>query len=564
MNDLGRYLQPLYRKHADRLCEEIASYARTIPRCEPTYPNPLWYKHLSLYFIYPDGVATGSGPPLARLIPHLAHRRRIGCDSLHILPFLASPLVDAGLDVSDYLRVRPDLGSIEDLRKLVHEAQRLGIRRFMDLVANHVSDQHRWFQKAQAGDARYRDYFIVRKSRPEYVGTFHKESAVWARYIVDGRPRDVNVAFPELAGEIPHWRQGADAYWYYHTYYPQQLDLNWHNPDVFLEFAKIVLFWSSFGFSFRLDAIPFVGKLAYKRTDEEYAYTYQLTAALRCVARSINPECVFIVETYEKIPVIAGYFGDANDKRADLAYNFHLCTFLWVALVTEDASYIWRKLDEVRHLPVHGAWMNFLRNHDELSLAYLKDPQLSAVRNAIGRYGETFREGYGISGRTYSLLGSNERRFLNAYFLLASLPGSILIPYGDELGRKNIPLSRLPPHLRSDTRNINRGTLTVKDFDSAKERRILDKISELLHKRAALSEYVNVWPTRVPSPPGVFAARYRCGTSELLAFVNLTDQVQSVTLDRWRDYRPVLRLRAPTCAEERVTLGPYAAIWLQK
>jgi glycosidase len=149
--------------------------------------------------------------------------KRLGCNALHILPFLASPLVDAGFDVSDYMRVRDDLGTMEDMKNVVHEAQRLGIRLFMDLVSNHVSEEHEWFQKAQAGDEKYRRYFIVQKTRPRFVGKFHKDSAVWARYIVNGEVRDVNIAFPEMAGEIPHWRERKDGYWYYHTYYPQQL-----------------------------------------------------------------------------------------------------------------------------------------------------------------------------------------------------------------------------------------------------------------------------------------------------------------------------------------------------
>src|SRR6266567_2753361 len=111
-----------------------------------------------------------------------------------------------------------DLGTMEDMKNVVHEAQRLGIRLIMDLVSNHVSEEHEWFQKAQAGDEKYRRYFIVQKTKPRFVGKFHKDSAVWARYIVNGKEVDVNIAFPEMAGEIPHWREGKDGYWYYHTY----------------------------------------------------------------------------------------------------------------------------------------------------------------------------------------------------------------------------------------------------------------------------------------------------------------------------------------------------------
>ncbi len=459
-----------------------------------------------------------------------------------------------------------DLGTMEDMKNVVHEAQRLGIRLIMDLVSNHVSEEHEWFQKAQAGDEKYRRYFIVQKTKPRFVGKFHKDSAVWARYIVNGKEVDVNIAFPEMAGEIPHWREGKDGYWYYHTYYPQQLDLNWRNPDVFLEFARIIIFWTSLGFNFRLDAIPFVGKGAYKQTDEDNEYTHQLTAAFRYMAESINPECVFIVETYEKVPIIARYFGYTHFKQSHLAYNFHLCTYLWVALVEQDANFIWQKLDEVDEIPVHADWINFLRNHDELSLAYLQDPLLSDVKNALMKYREPFREGYGISGRTYSLLGSDEKRFFNAYFLVASLPGGVLIPYGDEVGKKNIPLNKLPQQLRKDTRNINRGKLTAEELTSAKGKRIMDMLSGIMLRRQVLREYLNVWPQRLPSPPGVFAATYRFGISELLVFVNITDKPQSVgvNVELCKDYTKILRLHEFEYGEHEITLSPYAGVWLQK
>ncbi len=566
MNELKQYVKPLYKQSAEQICKEVISYAKDFPRNENPYPNILWYKFLNLYAIYPDAIENGDAVPLARLIPHLAHIKRLGCNALHILPFLASPLVDAGFDVSDYFRIRDDLGTMDDMKNVIHEAYRLAIRLIMDLVSNHVSEQHEWFQKAQAGDEKYRRYFLVQRTKPRFVGKFHKDSAVWARYIVDGEERDVNIAFPEMAGEIPHWREGKDHYWYYHTYYPQQLDLNWRNPDVFTEFAKIIVFWTSLGFNFRLDAIPFVGKGAYKPTDEDNEFTHQLTATFRYVAESINPECVFIVEAFEEISVLARYFGYTHFKQTHLAYNFHLCAYLWVALVEQDANFIWQKLDEVDEIPVHAEWINFLRNHDELSLAYVRDPLLSDVKNALMKYGEPFREGYGISGRTFSFLGRDEKRFFNAYFLVASLPGGVLIPYGDEIGKTNIPLDKLPPELRKDTRNINRGKLTVEERESAKGKRIMDMLSKFILKRQVLRDYLNVWPQRLSSPPGVFAATYRYGVSELLVLVNITDKIQHVkiTLALNKDYTEVLSLHEFEFGEDEITLSPYAGVWLQK
>jgi hypothetical protein len=182
------------------------------------------------------------------------------------------------------------------------------------------------------------------------------------------------------------------------------------------------------------------------------------------------------------------------------------------------------------------------------------------------KYGEPFREGYGISGRTYSFLGRDEKRFFNAYFLVASLPGGVLIPYGDEIGKTNIPLDKLPPELRKDTRNINRGKITVEERDSAKGKRIMDMLSKFILKRQVLRDYLNVWPQRLSTPPGVFAASYRYGVSELLVLVNITDKIQhvkiAVALDK--DYKEVLSLHEFEYGEGEITLSPYGGVWLQK
>lgn len=564
--ELEPILARLYGDRAGQMAAEIeAEISRNAPAERPA-PDLYWYKFLHLYFIYPDTIVEGEGSSIARLVSYLPHVKDLGCNAVHILPFLASPMVDAGFDVSNYFEMRPDLGTMGDLDRLAAEAKRLQLHLFMDLVANHVSEDHEWFQRAQAGDEKCRNYFIATDRKPQFVEMFQQESAILARYIVNGMTLDVDVAFPEFVGEIPHWRQGTDGYWYYHTYYPQQLDLDWHNPDVFLEFARIVAFWTGRGFSLRLDAVPFIGQGAYKRTDQQSRFAEDVGIALREIAWATNPEPVFMVETYESVPAIARYFGTAGRRRAELAYNFHLCTHLWVALTQGSVDYIWNKLGELHMVPVHAEWMNFLRNHDELSLAYLTDPLLGVVRDALMPNGASFRSGAGISGRTFSLLGGDEARFLNAYFLLASLPGGMLIPYGDEFGVKNIPLSELPEQLQADTRNINRGVLDAGTSESSRGRRIMPQLAKMLHQREALREYVNVWPVRLPASPAVFAASYCYGTSQLLAYVNIGDKPQQVehSDEPLDNYRKLLTMGDVQVSGENLELGPYAGIWLEK
>lgn len=561
---IEKYIKPLYRKDTGRVIKELKAYAETLKKVEPKSENPYWYKFIDLYFIYPDGVIYNKhASPLNNLLPHIDHIKKLGCNAMHILPFLESPMIDRGFDISDFYRIRKGLGSIQDLKEIIKKANKENLRIFMDLVFNHVSDQHQWFKKAQEGDEKYRKYFYTVKEKPKFIRKFHKESAVWAEYDVHGKKEIVNIAFPEYAGEIPHWREGEDGYWYYHTYYPQQPDLNWFNPDVFLEVGKVLLYWSSFGFSFRLDAIPFVGKSIYKNPDQDNKKTHLITTALKTLSQTVNPECAFIVETYESLDTIMEYFGNSNNIEANLAYNFHLCTNVWASLVTRKNVYIWEKLDKEEKIPVHGEWINFLRNHDELSLSYLNDALTEEIKEALLKHGADFREGYGISGRTFSLIGFNEKRFLMAYFLLFSFPGGIVIPYGDEIGRKNIPMNKLTKNEKKDTRNINRGTIEASEFQNKEAKKFFDSFSDILHKRQQLRNYLNVWPTKIECPKEIYAARYTLGSSELVIVVNLSNKPESLDANLSK-YQTLASVNNAHCTEKGVRLGPYAGLWLQK
>lgn len=565
MEHIRSLIQQLYPQHADSIFEEVTGYMKTVPKLEGTSDRSFWYKNINLYIIYPDGLYSKKLKPFQRLIPHLDYVKDMGFNAVHILPFLASPMVDKGFDISDFNTVRAELGTMNDLKKFKKAADEKGIRVFMDLVFNHISDHHEWFQKAENGDAHYRNYFIHCKEKPTYIRTVHKDSAVWAEYMVEGKKILTNIAFPEYVGEVPLWRQGKDGYWYYHTYYPQQLDVNWANPQIFIEFAKIVMNWASLGFHFRMDAIPFVGKGAYKQTDDDNDVTFKIIAALNAIADEIYPECAFIVETYEKIGTVIDYFGTSNVKQAELSYNFHLTTYLWVGLVMRDASYIWQKLDQMFTIPKHAEWINFLRNHDELSLAHLPDDLVANINKELLPHGAPFRQQYGISGRTFSLFNKRLKRFLMAYFLLASIPGSMGIVYGDEFGVENVPIHRLPEHERKDSRNINRGVITKHQMKTVRSRKIHGLMKQMLHKRAILREYQNIIPERLESikDSAIFAARYQMGASELLIYINLSDTNKTIQGDV-TEYKNIADVNAVTVAAEKVELGPYAGVWLEK
>jgi maltose alpha-D-glucosyltransferase/alpha-amylase len=433
----------------------------------------------------------------------------------------------------------------------------------MDLVCNHISDQHEWFQKAENGDEYYRNFFFYSKDKPEYVRSFNNEFGKYAEYIVDGKPKEVYIVFPDTVGEIPHWRQGKDGYWYYHTFYPQQPDLNWFNPEVFYEFAKIIIHWSSFGFHFRLDAIPFVGKGIYKDNANDDENTHSIVRGLYHIGRMINPNCALLVETYESTQSVINYFGTTNSPETTLSYNFHLCTNTWLTLVKEDTNYFKECFTSTIAVPIHGEWITFLRNHDELSIAFIDDHLRDSLVETLKPLGAAFREGHAVAGRTFPLLGKNKERTLMAFCLLASFPGSLGIMYGDEIAMDNVPMSELTETQQKDTRNINRGLLKFEAKDNPDNKWFFEKMSDILNKRRFVSYYMNIEPTLGDENTQVLTARYKHGISELLVFINITGK-EIVLEPETERFEPVLTVNSASCEPGKVILGPYGCIWLQR
>lgn len=563
--NISQRLHQLYGKKATHLVEQLDKLLATTPKINQNSTNSTWYKQLHLYIIYPAGLYRHDQKPFQRLIEHLDWIKNLGCNAIHLLPFMKSPLIDKGFDVSDYCSVRPELGTLAELEGVMQKAKKLELRIFMDLVINHVSDQHDWFQQAQQGNQQFRDYFLYSLEKPKFLRKYHQDAAVWADYEVEGKRVRVNIAFPERVGPIPHWRQGADGYWYYHTYTPQQPDLNWNNPAIFLEIARVLLYWTALGFNFRLDAIPFIGKGAYKSPEISNERTYLITECLHYLAKSVNPECALIIESYEKLDKVIDYFGTSNHRQSQLSYNFHLCTKIWVSLVKQDVNFLWQELVETNQIPTHAEWVNFLRNHDELSLAHLPNAIKNKVYSTLIPFGEPFREEYGISGRTYSLLGKNEKRFLLSYFLIASLPGALGIPYGDEIGMTNVPKNLLSQTDLQDSRNINRGRLSLKQMHSKKGQRLYAALSKIIKARKILTDYSNIHPERILRSrvaSSVLAMVYRSGSSQLYVLINLSEKRQTCPLSL-RKGVIISQVNQIAINDHEVILGRYAGVWIQ-
>lgn len=565
MEKLFDYLKTIYNKEEmERIMTELSEYAKTLQTVEKKLPEPHWYKFINLYFTYPDGVLYDKKISfINNLSIHLEYIKNLQCNAVHLLPFFESPQVDRGFDISNHFKIDKRFGTMDDMRRFIKLAEKMQLRLFMDFVVNHVSDQHEWFKKAQEGDEKYRNFFIYTKKRPQLIRTYKKNNVFWAEYKEGNKNVSACIVFPERKVEIPHWTQGKDGYWYYHTFYPEQLDLNWFNPDVFIAMSKVLMYWASFGFNFRIDAILWIGQGPYKQIDEKNQTTHLLIAALKCIAEIVNEESVFIAESYEKLDTVISYFGDSNRIESNLSYNFHLCTNVWVSLIKKDATYIWNKLNLLYEIPKHAEWVSFLRNHDELSLSYLSPQLTKEVNEELASRGMLFRGKYGISGRTFSFLERRVRRFLMAYFLLVSFPGGIAIPYGDEIGKTNIPYNKLADDEKHDTRNINRGFITPRAMKSSQGAKIYKELSSILENRKKLREYMNVWPIKIDSPQEVFGAKYILGTSELLIYINLSNRKRTIKGD-FKSHEIVTKVNNAQVNHKKLILGAYAGIWLQK
>ncbi len=380
---------------------------------------------------------------------------------------------------------------------------------------------------------------------------------------MDGEKKLIPIAFPELTGAIPHWVQGKDWYWYYHTYYPHQLDVNWKNPYVFIAYAKILLYLSSLGFNFRFDAVPFVGKGAYKILNTHDPFTHNIVAAYKILAQTVYPNCSFILEVNEHIDSDIMYFGTNDSPQANLLYNFQMCELLWASLIEEDTTYLWGKLKEEENIPEFAQWINFLRNHDEISFTSINSALLAKIHKNLFPYGKPFRKEFGLSGRTFSLLQENEERFIMSYFLLASLPGNLLFPYGDEFGKKNILLEELPLEEQLDTRNINRGFLDKTLMESEKGKRISNQVKKILNTRLLQKKYFQTYPKKKSAEKGIFAASYIFDNAEMLIFCNITNTKKEVP-GSFSVFQEIMHINNVQVQEKEIVLDAYSGIWFKK
>src|ERR671910_2617161 len=377
--------------------------------------NPAWYKDAVIYELHVrafcDGNADGIGD-FPGLIGTLDYLHDLGVTALWLLPFYPSPLKDDGYDIADYTGVHPAYGTLRDFQRFLDEAHRRGLRVITELVLNHTSDQHPWFQRARhsrSGSAE-RDYYVWSDTPERYQGA--------------------RIIFRDFEPSNWSWDPVAGAY-YWHRFYAHQPDLNFDNPAVRRAALEVVDFWLELGVDgLRLDAVPYLYE-AEGTPSENVPLTHAFLKELRRHIDARFPDRMLLAEANQWPEDAAAYFGTGDECH--MAYHFPVMPRLYLAIRTEDRLPIVDVLAQTPPIPAACQWALFLRNHDELTLEMVTDVERDYLWSTYANDPRA-RINVGIRRRLAPLMDNDRRKIELMNSLLLSFPGTPIIYYGDEIG----------------------------------------------------------------------------------------------------------------------------------
>ena len=378
--------------------------------------DELWYKNAIIYCLhvgsFMDAAGDGTGD-FRGLMRRLDYLQGLGVTAIWLMPFYPSPNRDGGYDISDYYNVDSRYGTLGDFSEFTHACQQRGLRVLLDLVINHTSDQHPWFQSAaKDSNSPYRDWYVWSKKKPKDATS--------------------GVVFPGVQKATWSWNKAARQY-YFHRFYSFQPDLNTANPAVQAEILKIMGFWMQLGVSgFRMDAVPFViatkGPGITKPTEQ-----YDMLRTFSQFISFREGDAIVLAEANVLPNTDMEYFGNAGE-RLQMMFNFQVNQHVFLALATGDTTGLAQSLRDTYDRPPTAQWGNFLRNHDELDLGRLSEDEREQVFAAFAPEKDMQLYERGIRRRLAPMLHGDRRRLEMAYSLMLSLPGTPVIRYGDEIG----------------------------------------------------------------------------------------------------------------------------------
>ena len=529
-----------------------------------------WYKDEVIYMFYANhfGVKNpDKNNTFKDDIQMLDYLKNLGVTTIYILPFVDSPMEDAGFDIRNPRGIRQDLGGMFEFQKFISAARQKGFKIKADLVLNHFSDQHEWFQAALKGDTSKINYFVTREQMPEYTKYKDPKLGWVAEYKEpNGKISKRRIIFPEITEN--NYRKvtiNKKDYYFYHTFYPFQLDINWKNPQVLYYNLETIAFWANQGVDiFRMDAIPYLIKEDGTNA-ENLEDTHRIIKILSAFIQAVAPRSVIQAEACQMPNKILPYFGTERKFKEEIkgeekeftrtdevqiAYHFPYMPAIWASLVTADNSYFWKAFKQTPQIPSSASWAIFLRVHDELTLEMVNEKTREILFEDLAPKGAAFRKGFGVSGRMANFLDNNPDRIGMAFSILMSLPGIPIIYYGDEIGiQNNFANANKSAKLREakqkkdkdvknkvkmlsyfDSRDINRGPITQKAFDDAVNHKgtynnkVYERVKQLIKVR---KQYPVI--TR-----GSFV-ELKTKSPEVFAYVRSTDSDRVVVINNLSD-----------------------------
>jgi trehalose synthase len=538
----------------------------------------LWWKNAVFYCLdvetFMDGDGDGCGD-FTGLIEQVDYLAGLGVTCIWLMPFYPTPNLDDGYDISEYLAVDPRLGTLGDFVEFMRTASDRGLRVIIDLVVNHTSDQHPWFQAARSSrDSPFRDYYVWRKEKPaEPPGS---------------------VAFP--GDETSIWQRDRRAGAYYlHHFYRYQPDLNIANARVRDEIAKIMGFWLHQGVSgFRVDALPALAQVENRSEAPDFdpqAYLRELRSFME--RRAV--EAMWLGEANVKPDEERQFLGGGEGDALNMLFNFVVMQAIYLSLARGSAEPLEEALRRLPQIPKDTQWANFLRNHDELTLDKLTVSQREEVFAAFGPEADMQLYGHGLRRRLASMLEADQRRLRMLFSLVFSLPGTPVLFYGDEIGMgENLSLPdrlavRTPMQWTAGpgggfsnapksqlVRPPVQGRFGPDAVNVADQRRDPDSqlafVSRLIRRRRETPEFGwGNWQLVESRAASLFAHRCDWQDSTVIAAHNLGPDRATVTLDAQQlgDYEAIDDLLGERALEPRgdgslrLVLAGYGYRWLR-
>jgi maltose alpha-D-glucosyltransferase/alpha-amylase len=373
-----------------------------------------WYKEAVFYEVYVraffDSNGDGHGD-LRGLAQKLDYLKELGVDCLWLLPFFTSPLKDDGYDISDYYHILPEYGTPEDLKALLEAAHARGMRVIADLVMNHTSDQHPWFQSARSDrNSPYREYYV------------------WSD--TDQKYKEARIIFLDTEKSNWTWDEAAGQY-FWHRFFSSQPDLNFDNPAVQSEVLNVMKYWLELGLDgFRTDAVPYLFEREGTNC-ENLPETHAYLKRLRRFMDESYPDRILLCEANQWPEDVRPYFGDGDEFQ--MGFHFPLMPRIFMALRQQDVTPLVWILGRTPPIPESCQWCTFLRNHDELTLEMVTEEERHWMWREYAPE-PRMRLNLGIRRRLAPLLDNDQARIALANSLLFTMPGSPIIYYGDEIG----------------------------------------------------------------------------------------------------------------------------------